>query len=211
MAGPFRPDAGRRSVADVTALRQLEAPTGLRSGDHVFRTFVDASDFSAAVLPYFDEGRRLGEQLLLTGSSRPALIDALAPLPQRDEMLASGQLGVRTMTEIVDAGRGFEPVEELESIRSEAEAALGRGRTGLRLAADVTALARCGPDERRRLHVHERLADALTATVALTAMCLFEASLGDDVLGPIAVLHPDQHHGEREPLGCLSGRGPWLS
>jgi anti-anti-sigma factor len=204
-------DAGRRSVAGVTALRQLEAPTGLRSGDHVFWTFAGASDFSAAVVPFLDEGRRLGEQLLLTGASRPALIDALETLPQCDEMLASGQLQARSMTEIVDPERGLEPVEQVQSVRSEVEAALGRGRAGLRVAADVTALARCGPDERRQLHVYERRADAMTATVPLTAMCLFDASLGDEVLGPIAVLHPDQHHGEREPLGCLSGRGPWLS
>jgi anti-anti-sigma factor len=204
-------DAGRRSVAGVTALRRLEAPTGLRSGDHVFWTFASASDFSAAVLPFLDEGRRLGEQLLLTGASRPALIDVLESLPQRAEMLASGQLEVRSVTEIVDPARGLEPVEQVQSVRSEVEAALGRGRTGLRVAADVTALARRGPDERRQLHVYERLADAMTATVALTAMCLFDTSLGDEVLGPIAVLHPDQHHGEREPLGYLSGRGPWLS
>jgi anti-anti-sigma factor len=42
-------------------------------------------------------------------------------------------------------------------------------------------------------------------------MCLFDESLDDDVLGPLAVLHPDQRHGRREPLGCLCGRGPWLS
>jgi anti-anti-sigma factor len=198
-------------VTGVTALRQLASPTGLRPGDHVFWTFDDASDFSAVVLPYLDEGRRLGEQLLLIGASRSALLDALASLPQRDEMLASGQLEVRSMTESVDLGRGLEPLEQVESYRSEVAAALGRGRTGLRVAADVTTLAQRGSDEPRQLRVYERLADGMTATVALTALCLFDSSLDDDVLGPLAVLHPDQHHGGREALGCLSGRGPWLS
>src|SRR4051794_13217501 len=132
------------SVAGVTALRQLASPTGLRPGDHVFWTFDDPSDFSAAVLPYLDEGRRLSEQLLLIGASRGALLDALAPLPERDEMLASGQLEVRCMTEIVDPERGLEPVERVESFRSDVEAALGRGRTGLRVAVDVTTLAQRG-------------------------------------------------------------------
>ena len=68
----------------MTVLRQLEAPTGLRPGDHVCWTFTDDADFSAVVLPYLDEGRRLAEQLLLTGASRPALLHALAPLPERD-------------------------------------------------------------------------------------------------------------------------------
>jgi anti-anti-sigma factor len=199
------------SVVKVTALRQLASPTGLRSGDHVFWTFDDASDFSAVVLPYLDEGRRLGEQLLLIGASRVALLDALASLPERDEMLASGQLEVRCMTEIVDPARGLEPVQRVESLRSDVEAALGRGRTGLRVAVDVTTLAQRGSVERRQLHVYERLADGMTATVALTALCLFDSSLDDDVLRPLAVLHPDQHHGGRETLGCLCGRGPWLS
>jgi anti-anti-sigma factor len=183
----------------------------LRAGDHVFWTFDDPSDFSAAVLPYLDEGRRLGEQLLLIGTSRAALLDALAPLPERDAMLAGGQLEVRCVTEVVDPARGLEPVERVESLRSEVAAALRRGRTGLRVAVDVTALAQRGSVERRQLHVYERLADEMTATVALTALCLSDSSLDDDVLRPLAVLHPDQHHGERETLGCLCGRGPWLS
>src|SRR3954454_11057947 len=199
------------SVAGVTSLRQLASPTGLKPGDHVFWTFDDPSDFSAAVLPYLDEGRRLSEQLLLIGASRGALLDALAPLPERDEMLASGQLEVRCMTEIVDPERGLEPVERVESFRRDAEAALGRGRTGLRMAVDVTTLAQRGAVERRQLHVYERLADGMAATVALTALCLFDSSLDGDVRRPLAVVHPDQHHGERETLACLCGRGPWLS
>jgi anti-anti-sigma factor len=195
----------------VTALRQLATPTGLRSGDHVFWTFADPREFSAAVLPYLDEGRRRGEQLLLAGASLPPLLDAVAPLPERDEMLDSGQLEVWAMAEILDPERRLEPVQQVEAFRGEVEAALRRGRTGLRLAADVTPLALRGADERRQLHVYEHLADSLTATVPLTTMCLFDASLDDDVLGPIAVLHPDQRHGPREPLACLSGRGPCLS
>jgi hypothetical protein len=76
----------------VTVLRKLDAPTGLRPGDHVCWTFAGTADFSAAVLPFLDEGRRLGEQLLVIGSSRAELLRTLAPLPGRDELLASGQL-----------------------------------------------------------------------------------------------------------------------
>jgi anti-anti-sigma factor len=206
-----RPWGCGSSVARVAALRQLASPTGLRHGDHVFWTFDDPSDFSAAVLPYLDEGRRLGEQLLLTGTSRAALLDGLGGLPERDQMLASGQLEVRLMTDIVDPARGLEPVEQMESYRSQVAAALGRGRTGLRVAADVTTLAQRGSVDRRQLHVYERLADRMAASVALTALCLYDSSLDDDVLGPLAVLHPDQHHGGRETLGCLCERGPWLS
>jgi hypothetical protein len=79
----------------VTALRRLDAPTGLRPGDHVCWTLADTSDFSAVVLPHLEEGRRLGDHLLLIGASRPPLVQASASLPERDEILARGQLEVR--------------------------------------------------------------------------------------------------------------------
>jgi anti-anti-sigma factor len=196
----------------VTAPRRLEAPTGLRPGDHICWTFADATDFSAAVLPYFDEGRRLGEQLLLVGASRPPLLHALASLPERDEMLTSRQLEVRALADSLDPDRDLEPVEQVEALCGEVEAALQRGRTGLRIAADATVLAAGSrPDQRRRLLVYERLADAMIGGLAVTALCLYDAALGKDVLGPVAVLHPGQHCGEREALAHLSGRGPWLS
>lgn len=195
----------------MTALRRLEAPTGLRPGDHVCRTYADAADFSAAVLPFLDEGRRLGEHLLLIGSSRRELLRTLAPLPGRDELLASGQLEVHGTAELYAPGGELSPTEPAATYRSLVEAALERGRTGLRVAADVTALVRRGPGAQRRLHVYEHLADAMMGTVAMTALCLYEASVGADVLGPVTLLHPGQHSGAREPVAHLSGRGPGLS
>ena len=44
----------------------------------------------------------------------------------------------------------------------------------------------------------------------MTALCLYDASLGPDVLGPVTLLHPGQHSGEEEALAHLSGRDPRL-
>ena len=195
----------------MSALQRLDAPTGLRPGDHVCWTFADAADFTAAVLPFLDEGRRLGEHLLLVGASLPELLPGLAALPGRDEMLASGQLEVRSTAEVYASDGELSPAEQVAAYRSLVDAALARGRTGLRVAADVTPLVRGGVDGRRRLHVYEQLADALMGSVAMTALCLYEASLGAEVLGPVTLLHPDQHHGDEEPLAHLSGRGSSLS
>jgi anti-anti-sigma factor len=195
----------------VTAPRKLEAPTGLRPGDHVCWTFADAADFSAAVLPFLDEGRRRGEQLLLIGSSQPELLRILAPLPGRDDLIASGQLQVQGTDSVYASGGTLLPTEQVAAYRSLVGEALERGRTGLRVAADVTPLARPEPDAQRRLHVYEQLADAMMGTVPMTALCLYDSSLGAEVLGPVALLHPDQHSGEQEPLAHLSGRSPSLS
>ena len=195
----------------MTAPRTLDAPTGQRPGDHVCWTFADGADLSAAVLPFLDEGRRLGEQLLFIGASRPELLRVLAPLPGLDELLADGQLQVHGTAAVYGPGEELSPAGQVAAYRTLVEEARQRGRTGLRVAADVTPLARPGPDARRQLHVYEQLADAMMGSVAMTALCLYDSSLGAEVLGPVALLHPDQHSGEQEPLAHLSGRSPSLS
>jgi anti-anti-sigma factor len=195
----------------VTAPRRLDAPTGLRPGDHVCWTFADAADLSAAVLPFLDEGRRLGEQLLLIGASRPELLRVLAPLPGRDQLLADGQLQVHGSDVVYGSGEQLSPEGQVAVYRTLVAEARQRGRAGLRVAADVTPLARHGAGARRQLHVYEHLADAMMGTVPMTALCLYDDALGDDVLGPVTLLHPDQHSGSEEALAHLSGRGPSLS
>ncbi|SDX31972.1 anti-anti-sigma factor [Geodermatophilus africanus] len=194
----------------MTAPRRLDAPTGLQSGDHACWTFADAADLSAAVLPFLDEGRRLGEQLLLIGASRPELLRVLAPLPGRDELLADGQLQVHGTDAVYGSGDRFSPEDQVAAYRTLVAEARQRGRTGLRVAADVTPRARHGAGARRQLHVYEHLADAMMGAAPMTALCLYDAALGDDVLGPVTLLHPDQHSGS-EALAHLSGRGLSLS
>ena len=195
----------------MTVLRELHSPTGLRPGDHVCWTVADEAGLAAAAVAFLDEGRGLGEQLLLVGTSRPALLAALEDLPGRDELLASGQLQLETTEDAYSSGTGLVPLEQVERYRAAVQAAVSGGRTGLRVAADVTALARAGLHGLRQLHVYERLADELMGQVPMTALCLYDASVGDAVLGPVAVLHPVQHLGDRQPLAHLSGRGRHLA
>ncbi|RBY83303.1 MEDS domain-containing protein [Blastococcus sp. TF02A-26] len=192
----------------MSAPRHLGSPTGLRPGDHACWTYADPAELAAAVLPYLDEGRRRGEQLLLVGESRAVLVEALAGLPDRDRLLESGQLEVRTTAEGYATDTAFSPAEQVEHYRELTRAAVDRGRTGLRVAADVSPLAR---QDLHHLYAYEQAADVLMGEVPMTALCLYDASLGVDVLGPVVVLHPDQHHGRRPPLAHLSGRGRSLA
>ncbi|SHN56647.1 anti-anti-sigma factor [Geodermatophilus obscurus] len=109
------------------------------------------------------------------------------------------------------SGGQLSSTEQVAAYRSLVGEALERGRTGLRIAADVPPLARSGPGARWQLHVHEQLADAMMGTVAMTALCLDDSAPEADVLAPVTLLHPGQHSGEEEPLAHLSGRGPSLS
>ncbi|WP_448639558.1 MEDS domain-containing protein [Geodermatophilus sp. URMC 63] len=195
----------------MTVPRELDSPTGLLPGDHVCWTFPDAAGLAAAVVPFLDEGRRLGEQLLLVGASRPVLLTATDGLPGRDELLDSGQLQLRTLEDAYAAGGELVPAEQVRRYRDTVRAALDGGRSGLRVAADISALAAAGRPALRQLHAYEQLADVLVDEVPMTALCLYDAAAGHDVLGPVAVLHPAQHLGGREPLAHLSGRGTTLA
>ncbi len=199
------------SVPVVTAPRGLDSLTGLRPGDHVCWSFDGTADLAEAVVAYLDEGRRRDEQLLLVGGPRPSLPALLAGLPHRDALLASGQLGLQTTEETYSAGTGLVPLEQVGRYRAAVRAALAGGRTGLRVVADVTPLLRAGRPGRRRLNAYEGLVDAFMGTVPMTALCLYDRSVGADALGPVAVLHPVQHLGDREPLAHLSGRGRRLA
>ena len=209
--GILTPDGPPGTVDRVTAPRGLTSLTGLRPGDHVCWTFADDADLAEAVVSYLDEGRRRDEQLLLVGASRPALLTACAGLPDRDELLAGGQLDLQITGEAYAGGSGLLPVKQVERYRAAVQGALGSGRTGLRVVADVTALIRNGRSGRRRLHAYEQLADVLMGAVPMTAVCLYDESVGAEELGPVAVLHPLQHLGDRQPQAHLSGRGPRLS
>ncbi len=195
----------------MTAPRGLDSLTGLRPGDHVCWSFEGDADLAEAVVTYLDEGRRRGEQLLLVGGTCAQLPALLADLPQRDALLAGGQLAVQTTEETYSAGAGLEPREQVGRYRTAVQAALDGGRTGLRVVADVTPLLRAGQPGRRRLNAYEGLVDTFMGTVPMTALCLYDRSVGVEALGPVAVLHPVQHLGDRPPLAHLSGRGPRLA
>ncbi|MGY1784403.1 MEDS domain-containing protein [Geodermatophilus sp. SYSU D00698] len=195
----------------MTTPQGLGTPTGLRPGDHACWSVGDGADLAAAVVPFLEEGRRRDEQLVVVGPSRSALLAAVSGLPHRDELLAAGRLDLQTTGDSYTAAGGLTPAGQVEHYRAATRAALAGGRTGLRVAADVTELVSGGPAGRRLLHAYEQLADELMAAVPMTALCLYDASVGPEVLGPVAVLHPLQHLGDRLPLAHLSGRGPRLS
>jgi anti-anti-sigma factor len=205
------PGSRASSFAGVTVPQGLDAVDQLGPGDHACRSFTGAVDLAAAVVPFLDEGRRRDEQLLFVGPTRPALLAAVSALPHRDELLADGRLDLQVTRDSYSAGAALVPREQVERYRLATQAALDAGRTGLRVAADVTELLRLGRSGRRLLLAYEQLADELMGTVPMTALCLYDASVGPDALGPVAVLHPLQSLGDRPALAHLSGRGPVLS
>lgn len=193
----------------MSAPIRCDSPSGFGPGAHVCWTYADAAGLAGALVPYLDEGRRRGEQLLLVGSSRDELLAATDALPERDAMIADGRLRIRSVHEAYLPAGALDPAAQIRAFRHEVDDALALGRTGLRVAADLTELVTGAQDRtRRQLHRYELLVAELFDALPLIGMCLYADSVAADVLGPVAVVHPLQHRGSRDALAYLSGRDP---
>jgi anti-anti-sigma factor len=176
----------------------LPLPAGRGVGDHLCWTYSDKGALGAALVAFLDEGRRRGEQLLLVGpGSRGELLDAIADLPGRDELVRSGRLEVGRTSDVYGLCVTSGPEAQVDALRAATEDAVRRGRTGLRIAADVTELGR-DPQTARAVRRYEQAVDALFDTAPVTAMCVYAEDLGDSVVGPLSVLHPLRHRAGAE-------------
>jgi anti-anti-sigma factor len=174
----------------VRQVSALPVPADLAAGDHLCWTYSDKGALSTALVAFLDEGRRRGEQLLLVGPGSPEdLLDAVGALPDRDELVRTGRLEVRRAWDAYGVCVSDGPEAQVDVLRAATDDAVRRGRTGLRIAADVTELGR-DPQTARALRRYEQAVDALFDTAPVTAMCVYDEDLGEAVLGPVAVLHP---------------------
>ncbi len=133
----------------MTVPQGLDAVDRLRPGDHALRSFTGAADLAAAVVPFPDEGCRREEQLLFIGPTRPAPLAAVSALPHRDALLVDGRPDLQETGDSDSTGAALVPRAQVEQHRRATRAALDGGRTGLRVAADVTELLRQGRSGRR--------------------------------------------------------------
>ncbi|GAA0312341.1 hypothetical protein GCM10009528_32300 [Kineococcus aurantiacus] len=134
----------------------------------------DRADWHTAAIAFLDEGARAGDRLLYTGDGTvDELTAALAALPGRDELLASGRL---TLTRTIDS---YGPPETFDAdVQSAAYARAGRnaktsGHRALRVAADMSPVA-TGASALRRLVAYELAVDAVVAAEPLITLCGYD-------------------------------------
>lgn len=188
-------------------VRILDHPTGLAPGDHVFWAFDDPRGFSDAAVAYLSEGRERGERLLYVGDKPESnLLDELSALPERDVLLAAGQLSVRRLTPFYAVRPDLGPRTQSEVLRAETVAAVDAGYPGLRIAADVTGLA-TDPCLIPRLAAYELAVDEMIAQNAVTGMCGYDERRVGESLGVLAALHGMQHHQLGQPTFAAELRG----
>jgi anti-anti-sigma factor len=159
--------------------------------DHVCWVYAGERELDVAVGRFLDGGLARGERLLGVGE---AVIESLHRESARhggsDALVARGALETLTAAEAYAATGKFLPGRQLDFYDTATRRALADGFRGLRVIAEVSALA-ADAGHRSELVRWEHLADNYVAHGAgFTAMCAYRADLGQDVLSAVAAVHP---------------------
>lgn len=180
---------------------------GLGPSDHLCWAYEDGAALRSAAVAFLADGARLGLRLVYSADRpRAALRRDLAALPDVDGLVARGALVLTPLAELYGTGSVDPAALRALAERTLAEA-LDAGYAGLRVVADGTPLAR-GRDGREALAHWEQLADDLTASAPLSALCAYDRSaLGPGAVDEVLCLHPLTHVASEQPPFRLFGHG----
>jgi anti-anti-sigma factor len=155
---------------------------------------VDDDAFDRAVGRFLTGGLDRGERLLCVGDR---VIESLhresTGLADVDALIADGTLETLRFTDAYDASAEFVPEEQLAYYDAATRRALDDGYQGLRVVAEVSALA-ADPARRLALIRWEHLADDYIASGSgFTAMCAYSSELARVARDDVASVHPLVH------------------
>jgi hypothetical protein len=168
---------------------------GAGTSDHVCWIYhADDADFDRAVRRFLAGGLERGERLLCVGER---VIESIRTDDDGfggvDELIARGALTALTTADAYDATDGFVPGDQRSFYDDATGAARADGFSGLRVVADVTALA-AAPGTRADLLHWEHVADEYIAQRGgFTAMCAYSAGLPGETRADAAAVHPLVH------------------
>ncbi|RZU31986.1 MEDS domain-containing protein [Blastococcus saxobsidens] len=162
--------------------------------DHVCWVYRDDSDLVAAAVEFLAGGLLRGERLLCVGDR---VVDGLRRAPTAlgdlDELIADGRLRLLTVADAYAATGPFSTEGQHAFYDAATRRAVADGHTGLRVFADVTALA-ADAALRPELVRWEHVADEFIAHgPGMTAMCAYREDLPAATLGDLAGVHPQVH------------------
>jgi len=184
-------------VAYSVAVRRhglVPSAAGLGLHGHACWTYADDADLRAAAVEFLADGLHLGQRLLYVGANPvDRLREDLAGLPGSDALPASGRLEIVPLDALYDVAAGTDPEAMLATYAAATERALADGFAGLRVVAEVTALA----DDPRNWPGHTRwesVADRYMAARPLAALCCYDRRLlSEQIVRDLAAVHPAVH------------------
>ena len=162
--------------------------------DHVCWIYRDDSELTVAAVEFLAGGLARNEQLLCVGDR---IADALRRSPCAlggvDELVRSGGLRILTVADVYEAAGAFSAESQHAFYDAATRSAVADGYAGLRVFAEVTALA-ADADVRPELLRWEHLADEfILRGPGMSAMCAYRADLPATAIGDLAGVHPLVH------------------
>ena len=152
----------------------FETTGGLGLHGHACWAYSDDAELVHAAAEYLADGERLGQKLLYVG-------------PEERLHLAPTDIEALPLSAFCELGRPTDSDHLLRVYTAATDAALAEGFTGLRVAADVTALA-----VDTACHCRwESVADRFMAERPLSALCCYDRRrLAPEVLRDLCSVHP---------------------
>jgi hypothetical protein len=177
----------------------------MRSGEHACLVFDDGAAFRDRAAAFLFAGQVAGARLAYLGSGSAAELEAqLRTSAGLRELLDSGQLAVRSLSEQYGLDDVIVPDAPVAAYATATQAALADGYTGLRVVAEATALVRT-PAQREAFARYEHLVDRYMVDHPFDAMCAYDSRrLGPAAVAELACLHPTTDTGATPFRWCAS-------
>jgi anti-anti-sigma factor len=165
-----------------------DSPDALGLNGHACWGFDEVGDLSTAAAAFLSEGSELGQRLMFVGGP-----EAEAMVRETDPMrtlVRDGTLQVAPFESVYPGGRRMANADQLSMYAGATDQALADGFTGLRVFAEVTALA--SPDGEWQDQVSwESYADRYMAHRPLAALCCFDRQrLPVEAMAALGCAHP---------------------
>lgn len=168
-------------------------PDQLGSHDHICCFYDSPADFADAANRFLLDGLDSGERLLCVGDvAINSVVDGPTRLPDADQLLWCGRLELVPAAEAYSWGSQAGDLQrQLVFYAAAVERAVSEGYTGLRVAADITALTRdhwLWEDHLRWEHYAD---EYIAGEPAMAIMCGYRRAVVPDRLpAALSTLHP---------------------
>lgn len=175
----------------------LDRPADVERGDHVCWAYDDDAAFEDAALRFLAEGLARGDRLLWVGDgAEDRLRRSSGPLADVDGLTARGALRIVSVAEGYDTAGALTPERQFAFYDAATRRAIDEGFHGLRVVAEITALA-AAETQRAQLLRWEHLADDYVAHgPGFTALCAYRRDLlPADAVADVVSVHPLAHAG----------------
>lgn len=162
---------------------------GMHPNDHLCWPFDDFAEFRTRAAEFLVDGLRLGQRACYVARGDD-LATHLEAEPVLAEALRDGRAEVIPLESRYRSNTTVTPEEQVSAYAEATRAAIRGGFTGLRVAADATALVR-SPDSLDAFCRYEHLIDRYMTAEPFSAMCAYHrAELSEPAIARLNSLHP---------------------